>query len=159
MVNPLLVLPLLNASGLTTTNSDGCYKQNPPGQPQLVSTTFLVCAQAINHIATGRALDTPIAFGRTVKVGHKVPDFFVQKGFYSTCVIRIDMKIGEEDNLTWRDVIVSASNLRDLCVATPPHLGGEGKAGPRQLLDVTMYGLGTDAEVPLPLGLTGIVQG
>lgn len=71
----------------------------------------------------------------------------------------IDMKDGEEDTLTWRDIIVSASNLRDLCVATPPHLGGEGKAGPRHLLDVTMYGLSTDKELPLPLGSSGIVQG
>ena len=71
----------------------------------------------------------------------------------------IDMKDGEEDTLTWRDIVVSASNLRDLCVATPPHLGGEGKAGPRQLLDVRIYGLGTDVEVPLLLGSSGIVQG
>ena len=159
MVNPLLIIPLLNASSLTAIGPDGCYQQNPPGDAQLVTTTYTVCSQAINSIATGRALNTPIAFGRTVKVGHKVPDFFVQKGFYGTCVIMIDMKAGEEDRLTWRDIIVSASNLRDLCVATPPHLGGEGKAGPRQLLDVTIYGRGTDVEVPLRLGSSGTVQG
>lgn len=159
MVNPLLLLPVLNASSIRTTGPDGCYTQNPPGQTQLISTTYLVCSQAVNRIATGRALDTPVNFGRTVKVGHKVPDFFVQKGFYSTCVIMIDMKEGVEDTLTWRDVVVSASNLRDLCVATPPHLGGEGAAGPRQLLDVSIYGLGTDEELPLSLGSSRMNQG
>lgn len=159
MVNPLLLLPALNASSLRTTGPDGCYTQNPPGQTQLVSTTYIVCTQAINRIATGRALNTPINFGRTVKVGHKLPDFFTQKGFYGTCVIMIDMKEGQEDTLTWRDIVVSASSLRDICVAPPPHLGGEGKAGPRQLLDVFMYGLGTDAELPLPLGSSGTNQG
>lgn len=148
MVNPLLILPLLNASTLTTTSA-GCYEQNPPGQSQLVSTTFIVCAQAINHIATGRALDTPLVFGRAVKVGHKLPDYFVQKGYYGACAIEIDMKPGEQDTMTWRDIIVGASSLRDACVAPPPHLGGEGTAGPRQLLDIKMYGLSKDA-APLP---------
>ena len=159
MVNPLLLLPVLNASSIRTTGPDGCYLQNPPEQAQLVTTTFIVCSQAINRIATGRPLNTPVNFGRTVKVGHKLPDFFAQKGHYGTCVIMIDMKEGEEDTLTWRDIVVSASNLRDLCVAPPPHLGGEVKAGPRQLLDVSMYGLGTDVELPLPLGSSGINQG
>lgn len=155
MVNPLLILPLLNTSTLTTTTIDGCYEQNPPGQPQLVTTTYTVCSQAINRIAAGRALDTPLAFGRTVKVGHRLPDEFVQKGFYGTCVIKIDMKSGEQDILTWRDIIVSASNLRDLCVATPPHLGGEGKAGPGQLLDVIMYGVDKEVSLALPVRSSG----
>ncbi|KAF6219075.1 hypothetical protein HO133_005619 [Letharia lupina] len=158
MVNPLLILPLLNASTLTN-NIDGCYEQKPPGQTQLVSTTFTVCSQAINRITAGRTLDTPLAFGRTVKVGHKVPDWFVQKGFYGTCVIKIDTQDNEQDTLTWRDIVVSASNLRDLCVAAPPHLGGEGKAGPKQLLGVMIYGLSKDVDLALPMGSSGLVQG
>lgn len=69
------------------------------------------------------------------------------------------MKDGEEDTLTWRDIVVSASNLRDLCVAKPPHLGGEGKAGPGQLLDVMMYGLNREVELPLPVGSSALSQG
>lgn len=156
MVNPLLILPLLNTSTLSTTK-DGCYEQNPPGQTQRVTTTYTVCSQAINHMAAGRALDVPLAFGRAVKVGHKLPDQFIQKGFYGTCVIKIDKEDGE-DTLTWRDIIVSASNLRDLCVATPPHLGGKGKAGPNQLLDVIMYGLNKEAELASPVGSSGLIQ-
>lgn len=158
MVNPLLILPLLNASTLTTT-TDGCYEQNRPGQTQRVSTTYTVCSQAINRMAAGRALDKPLNFGRTVKVGHTLPDQFVHKGFYGTCVVEIDMKDGEQDTMTWRDILVSASTLRDLCVATPPHLGGEGKAGPRQLLDVVMYGLSQEVDLALPVGSSGLVQG
>ncbi|KAL9071483.1 MAG: hypothetical protein Q9161_004200 [Pseudevernia consocians] len=158
MVNPLLILPLLNASALTTT-SDGCYEQHPRGQPQLVSATYIICSQAINHITTGRALDTPLVFGRTVKVGHKLPDYFVQKGYYGACAIEIDIKNGEQDTLTWRDIIVSASSLRDTCVAPPPHLGGEGKAGPKQLLDIKMYGLSKDADLVSPVDSSGLGQG
>lgn len=69
------------------------------------------------------------------------------------------MEAGREDVLTWRDIVVSASHLRDLCVATPPHLGGEGKAGPRQLLDVTMYGLDKEGGLALPVGASGLVRG
>ena len=55
------------------------------------------------------------------------------------------MEDGEEDTLTWREIIVGASNLRDFCVAIPPHLGGEVKVGRRQLLDVRVYGISNDA--------------
>lgn len=158
MVNPLLIVPLLNASTLKTT-TDGCYEQNPPGQTQLVSTTFTVCNQAINRIAIGRALDTPLAFGRTVKVGQKLPDYFIHKGFYGACVVEIDMKTGEEDILTWREIFFSASILRDTCVSIPPHLGGERKAGPRQLLDIKMYGLDKEVDMASPIGSSGLVQG
>ncbi len=145
MVNPLLLLPVLSASILNTTGN-GCYEQNPPGQPQRVSTTYTVCTQAINRIAVHRALDEPIAFGRSVKVGHSLPDQFVQRGFYGSCVINIDMKDGQQDILTWRDILIGASDLRDECVAPPPHLGGEVKAGPRKLLEIKMYGLENKAE-------------
>ena len=158
MVNPLLIVPLLNASTLKTT-INGCYEQNPPGQIQLVPTTFIVCNQAINRIATGRALDRPLAFGRTVKVGHKLPDYFIHKGFYGACVIEIDMKSGEEDILTWRDVIIGANILRDTCVSIPPHLGGEKKAGPKQLMDIKMYGLDKDFDLASPVSSSGLVQG
>ena len=144
MVNPLLILPLLNASALTTPRN-GCYDQNPPSEPQRIATTFTVCSQAVNQMSIGHALDTPVVFGRTVKVGHQVPDFFVQKGFFGSCVINIDMADGEEDTLTWREVIVSASNLRDYCVALLPHLGGEDKVGRRQLLEVKVFGISNDA--------------
>lgn len=69
------------------------------------------------------------------------------------------MEDGEQDTMTWRDILISASNLRDLCVATPPHLGGQGKAGPRQLLDVTIYGLNKDADLLLPTDSSGLRQG
>ena len=157
MVNPLLLLPVLNMSTLNTT-INGCYEQNPPGQPQLVATTYVVCSQAINNMVMGHALNNPVVFGRSVKIGHKLPDEYTQKGFYGTCVIRIDMKDGEQDTLTWRDIVVSASDLRDQCVAKPPHLGGEGKAGPRQLLDVRIYGLADEIDGALLEGSSTLVQ-
>lgn len=108
-------------------------------------------------MTAGRALNTPVAFGRTVKVGFKLPAHFIQKGFYGACVIKIDLKDGE-DTLTWRDIVVGASVLRDVCVAPPPHLGGEGKAGPNQLLDVIMYGLSKDVELTLPVGSSELIE-
>ena len=143
MVNPLVLLPLLTAPKLNTT-TNGCYSQTPPGHTQLEPTTFVVCAQAINSIAAGRELAAPLAFGRSVKVGHKLPDQFSHKGFYSTCIVKIDMKEGEQDTLTWRDVLVGASFLRDFCVGPPPHFGGEAKAGPRQILDIEVYGVSNE---------------
>ena len=95
-------------------------------------------------MAIGHALDTPTVFGRMVKVGHQVPSFFVQKGFFGSCVVSIDMEDGVEDTLTWREIIVSASNLRDYCVALNPHLGGDEKVGRRQLLDVKVFGISND---------------
>lgn len=61
--------------------------------------------------------------------------------------------------MTWRDIVVAASNLRDECVGPPPHLGGEGKAGPRQLMDVRMYGRDKEANVVLPVGSSPLVVG
>ena len=158
MVNPLLLLPLLNASSLTAT-TNGCYEQKPRGQPQLVPTTFTVCSQAINNMAYGRALDTPLAFGRSVKVGHKLPDQFTHRGFYATCVIQLSMRDGVQDSLTWRDIIVSASELRDWCVALSPHLGGERKVGSRQLLNVEVFAIDNEAEMISPGDSSGLVQG
>ena len=54
------------------------------------------------------------------------------------------MEDGQEDTLTWREIIVSASNLIHYCVALIPHLGGEEKVGRRQLLDVRVYGISND---------------
>ena len=59
------------------------------------------------------------------------------------------MADGQEDTLTWREIIVTASNLRDYCVAILPHLGGEEKVGRRQLLDVRVYGISNDASSDL----------
>lgn len=151
MVNPLLILPLLNASTLTTPQN-GCYEQRPPGEPQRTPTTYTVCSQAIGHMTLGHALDTPTVFGRTVKVGQRLPEFFVQKGLYGSCVINLDIEDGREDTLTWREIIVSASNLRDYCVAINPHLGGEEKVGRRQLLNVQVYGISNDASMDSAVG-------
>ena len=95
----------------------------------------------------GRALDTPLSFGRLVKVGHTLPDQYTQRGFFDTCVIQLDMRDGVQDSLTWRDIIISASELRDWCVALSPHLGGKGTAGPRRLLDVKVYGIANEREM------------
>ena len=100
----------------------------------------------------GHALDTPTVFGRTVKVGQRLPEFFVQKGLYGSCVINLDIEDGREDTLTWREIIVSASNLRDYCVAINPHLGGEEKVGRRQLLNVQVYGISNDASMDSAVG-------
>lgn len=59
--------------------------------------------------------------------------------------------------MTWRDIVVAASILRDECVSLPPFLGGEGKAGPRQLMDVRMYGRNKEADVIVPVGSTRLV--
>ena len=92
-------------------------------------------------MAVGRSLDEPVAFGRTVKTGHTLPDQYAQQGLYNTCVIELDMEgDGAQDVLTWREIVIGASQLRDMCVAPPPHLGGDGKVGPRRLLEVRMYG-------------------
>ena len=158
MVNPLVLLPLLTASTLNATGNR-CYKQNPPGRTQLVSTTTVVCSQAINSMTTRRALDTPLVFGRSVKVGHKLPDQYVHEGVFGACVIDIDIEDGKQETSTWRDIAVAASMLRDECVSPPPHLGGERKAGRRQLLDIRIHGRDKEAGLALPVGSSGLVAG
>ena len=140
MVNPLLLLPLLNAS-ILHTSSNGCYQKIPPRDPPLLATSYILCTQVINRMAVGRSLNEPITFGRTVKTGHTLPDQYAQRGLYNTCVIELDMQgDGAQDVLTWREIIIAASELRDMCVAPPPHLGGVEKVGERRLLEVRMYG-------------------
>lgn len=158
MVNPLFLLPLLTASTLNTT-ANGCYEPAPPGQPEAVSTTYFVCTQAINTMTAHRILDAPVVFGHSVKVGHKLPDRFVHSGLYSSCIIDIDIADGRQDTMTWRDIVVAASMLRDECVAPPPHLGGEGKAGPGRLMSVRMYGRDKEGGVVLPVGSSRLVVG
>ena len=92
-------------------------------------------------MALGRFLDRPVEFGRSVKVGHTVPDEYSATGRYSSCVVKIDMEDGESDIMTWREIIVRASYLTDLCVGAPPHLGGDARIGPRDLLDLKIYGV------------------
>ena len=140
MVNPLLLLPLLNASTLHTP-SNGCYMKPPPRDPPLLATSYIICTQVINKMATGRSLNEPITFGRTVKTGHTLPDQYVQRGMYSTCVIELDMQgDGAQDVLTWREIIIGASHLRDTCVVLPPYLGGDGRVGEKRLLEIRLYG-------------------
>ena len=159
MVNPLVLLPLLTAPILNAT-TNGCYSQNPPGQTQRPTTTYSVCTQAIHRMSTGRHLDTPVVFGRAVKVGQLLPTEFFHRGFLGTCVIKIDMEDGERDTMTWNDVVVSAANLRDECVARPPYLGGESKVGPRQLLNIQMYGIDNEKiHMAAPGSSGGLVQG
>ena len=149
MVNPLLLLPLLNASILNTP-SNGCYQKTPPRDPPLLATSYILCTQVINQMALGHSLNAPITFGRTVKTGHTLPDQYLQRGLYNTCVIELDMQgDGTQDVLTWREIIIGASDLRDMCVAPPPHLGGVEKVGRRRLLEVRMYGRANE----------GVVQG
>lgn len=114
----------------------GCFRQAPPQEPQLSRTSFTDCFNAVAKIS---AHDTRslVHFRRNNDSTFILPNFFT----YKTCVIFLDMVSADAEDSFYigqvRDVAIDTARR---CTARRMALGGKGMAGPRQLMEVEVFG-------------------
>ena len=114
----------------------GCYEQAPPHQPQLSRTNYIDCFNAEKKIA---ALDThrPMQFRRNQDSTFVLPNCFT----YRTCVILLDMVSADAEDTFYVGQIGSvAIDLARRCTAFRFALGGKGTVGPKNLMEVEVFG-------------------
>ncbi|KAI4249229.1 MAG: hypothetical protein L6R40_000687 [Gallowayella cf. fulva] len=132
------LLLLLAAINWTYAANVGCWKQPNPPAKQYYTTIFKHCIDAIQDLAKLDKAFAPILFSRKKGVGYKVPERWMEK----TCFIVIDMHNDEdEEYVSFHEIAVEAGVIAGACVARPPHLGGTGRVGKNQLMNVTIVGV------------------
>ena len=109
-----------------------------PGQTTSRPTASNKCNIALNRMVpnmkTGRK---PIAFSRSDSEGLKVP----MRWSSGNCIVQVDvLKDGDTDISTLYHLAIQASYMNTLCVAQPPHLGGEMVLGMEKKLNLTVFG-------------------
>ena len=136
MINPLLLLPLLNAS--RTLQEGRCFGQPPPGTPSVGRPTYQNCVSAIHYIPQFDKSHAPISFGRKVDVGYQVPKLWV----YRDCAVRLDVRNEDDvDEATFYNIQKTARAVTELCVRFRiPHMGGTTEVGLLGLLQVSIFG-------------------
>lgn len=145
MVNPHLLLPLLNSTLLSSSHfldaSIGCYGQNPPDEPQIKLITYKQCREVIGQIPIGEKGLAPVSFSRDSSRGYKVPDSWK----FGNCEVVIDMAQGiEEEVATWAAILKRAFDIVIECVVHQPHLGGLSLLGANQNLKISVQEIGTE---------------
>ena len=136
MVNPLLLLPLLNAS---RTLQDGrCFGEPTPGVPGVGRPTYSNCVTAISYIPQFDKSHAPISFGRKADVGYQVPKYWI----YRDCSIKLDVRNEDDvDVATFAKIQLTARGVTELCVRFQyPHMGGSTDVGLLGLLHVSIFG-------------------
>lgn len=136
MVNPLLILPVLNATLSATTN---CWNQNPHTEQQLAPLRYKQCREAINEISDDAAKEgrAPLTFGRDSHVGFEVPETWD----YAGCHVTIDMvRPDVMEATTFENILHKAIGLNWQCVNKAPFLGGEVYVGENHLIKVSIHG-------------------
>ncbi|KAL9597121.1 MAG: hypothetical protein Q9219_005343 [cf. Caloplaca sp. 3 TL-2023] len=117
----------------------GCFDQIPPF-PAPIPTVFKHCHDTIKYkmMLDSKLAMLPQHFSRTEGRGVTVPAYW-QTG---QCLIKIDMHTEtDEDTLRFFDISVQASMINIYCVARPPHWGGTSLVGPKEVMNVTLYGV------------------
>ena len=114
----------------------GCFMQEPIHQPQLSRTNFIDCYNAEEKIAALQ-LHGPIHFIRNNDSEFVLPNAFT----YRTCVILLDMVSATAEDVFYvaqiRAVVIDTARR---CTSLRRSLGGKSLAGPKQLLEVCIYG-------------------
>jgi hypothetical protein len=139
MVNPLLILPLLNSS---LAAGPFCWHQDPHSQPQRVTLDYRQCRAAITDlkISARQALRTPLTFGRSSDVGFEVPKTWD----HGKCHVTIDMTRSDVmETTTFATILEQAIDINLACVSKPPFLGGEVSVGDHHLIKLSIHGDGT----------------
>ena len=130
MVSPLIFTNLLNA---TNGMIVACFGQNPPGQPQILPTTYAACKQAFQSIPMREKAFAPIVFSHNPAAGFKVPHSWSHGG----CVVRIDVVTPDaEETTTFAAIFQRAFELSAECVIKPPHFGGKSLLGKTDMLEI-----------------------
>lgn len=71
---------------------------------------------------------------------------------FDTCALSIDMHSDtDEDTTTFRQIAVEAGTIMLACIAQPPHFGGTQYVGPRNVMNVSIFGIPNEAPSVLPL--------
>lgn len=148
----VFVAALSWANGVTA----GCFMQNPPSRPQLHPTIFKHCLDGIAELVKYDKAMAPTLFSRKPGLGFKLPYHLSSR----SCVVLLDMHSDDdEDLLSFYEIGIEAGVLNGFCVARPPHLGGTYLVGPKQVMNVSLYGrapggpfLPTDNRIFLPHG-------
>ncbi len=150
MVNPLLILPLLNSS---LSASAECWHQNPRSEPQLIPLDYKQCREVIPEINAyiGKEERTPLTFGRSPGVGFEVPKTWD----YGSCHVTIDMvRPDVTETTTFATILIEAFGLNLACVLNPPSFGGKAFVGDHHLIEVSIHGSDTGmARRPFIVGL------
>lgn len=136
MVNPLLILPLLNSS---LSASAHCWHQDPGSQPQLTQLDYKQCRGAIAKLklSVAKEVHTPLTFGRSSDVGFEVP----RKWDYADCHVTIDMvRPDVTETTTFATILAHAVDLNLACVNRPPFLGGEVSVGDHSWIQLSILG-------------------
>ncbi|KAI4200119.1 MAG: hypothetical protein LQ350_004158 [Teloschistes chrysophthalmus] len=134
---PLLALLLFAATHCALVGA-GCFKQGPPGTPQLSPAIFKHCIDPIKELAKLDKAHAPIAFSRKRGIGYPLP----QRWFSKSCWINLDMhNADDEDFASFMDISIEAGTLAASCVAQPPHLGGTVPVGAGKVMNITILGI------------------
>ncbi|KAL8658830.1 MAG: hypothetical protein Q9226_000763 [Calogaya cf. arnoldii] len=148
----LLLLLLANFVVLTiAAGQAGCYTQKTPTSERPIPTVFKACHETVKIMFPDPdSGQKPILFSRKENHGFEVP----RQWRRGNCVIRIDMHDDDaEDTLTFLDLATAAGMVNILCVARPPHFGGSVVVGPRQVMNVSVFGRPYSQKPILNLGL------
>lgn len=136
MVRVLLIL--LAVVSWVNVATAGCFRQNPPGRPQLHPTTFIECLDIIKSLVKYDKAYAPTLFSRRPGQGFQLPRHWI----IGSCMMTLDMHSDDdEDSVSFYKIGVEAGVVNGACVARPPHLGGTIPVGPNQVINVTLYGL------------------
>ena len=136
MVNPLLLLPLLNAS--RTLQGGRCFGEPTPGTPGVGRPTYHNCVTAINYIPQFDKSHAPISFARKADVGYQVPKHWI----FRDCAVKLDTQNEDDvDEATFYNIQKVARGLTELCVRFQwPHMGGTTDVGLLGSLHVSIFG-------------------
>ena len=143
MVNPLLLLPLLNAS---RTLQDGrCFGEPIPGVPGVGPPTYRNCVTAINYIPQFDKSHAPMRFGRKEDVGYQLPKHWI----FRDCAVKLDVRNEDDvDEATFYEIQRTARGLTELCVRFNwPHMGGITDIGLLGSLQVSIFGFHIAANI------------
>lgn len=136
MVNPLLILPLLNSS---LASGPYCWHPDPHSQPQRARLDYRQCRAAITDlkISARREFRTPLTFGRSSGVGFEVP----RTWDHGNCHVTIDMTSSDVmETTTFATILKLAIDVNLACVSKPPFLGGEVSVGDHHLIKLSIHG-------------------
>lgn len=144
-------LQFLNSTKVFTTNNPeisivnmtntlefpiGCFRQAPPDEPQLCRTNFIDCAHAVEKMSAHNT-QRLVIFRRNNDSKFILPSTFK----YRTCVLYLDMVSDDAvDYFSIQQVRDVAIDTARRCTAIRMALGGKGLAGPKNLMEVEVFG-------------------
>ncbi|KAL8964855.1 MAG: hypothetical protein Q9197_006776 [Variospora fuerteventurae] len=133
----------------------GCFMYNPPGRPQPHPTIYKDCFDVIRDMVGHDKTHAPTLFSRKPDLGFKLPYSWKSR----SCLLRLDMHSDDdEDSVPFFKIAVEAGVVNAACVAHPPHLGGTLPVGPKQVMNVSIYGLEPIRRSRYPINVASLLH-